>query len=112
MGHERHRAAASHANRRKDRVVSSEPGPASFRDFAANWEALSTQIVSPDQAALHHGIARTDIPGRLDDLAAAVIAESTSTSDEVISGMGPCMEYLQKKEGTHCDILYTFQPIA
>lgn len=69
-----------------------------YAAFARNWEVLETNLTAPDQAALHHGISRTDIPERLERLTMALISESTAI-DEAMDGMGPCMEHILKRDG-------------
>lgn len=69
-----------------------------YSAFVRDWEVLERDLTSPDQAALHHGISRTDIPERLDRFAGALVAESTAL-DEAMDGMGPCMEFMLKRDG-------------
>lgn len=61
-----------------------------FRD---NWQAIRATLAAPDQAALHHGIARTDLPARLQDLCDALVFEA-NRADEEVEVAGPCMEML------------------
>lgn len=70
-----------------------------YQTVTSDWHVLSGQLTSPDQAALHHGIARTDIPQRLHRIANALVRESTMEDEESLEGMGPCMEYVQRHNG-------------
>lgn len=56
-------------------------------------EVLQNMLASPDQAALHHGIARTDVAARLQDLQDALVFESNRADDDN-EIPGPCMEML------------------
>ncbi|CAO1618625.1 unnamed protein product [Jaminaea pallidilutea] len=67
-----------------------------YQTVTSDWYVLLGQLTSPDQAALHHGIARTDIPQRLRRIANALVRESTMEDEESLEGMGPCMEYVQR----------------
>lgn len=62
-------------------------------------------LTSPDQAALHHGVSRSSLPQALERLGQAIVQESLTT-DEVMDGLGPCMEYLLKKDGEHAASLH------
>lgn len=101
---ERQRLAASSQSRTtKPSGARGRTSSSSFQDpllgFIDDWNVLQAHLKQPDQAAIHHGIARTDIPQRLESMAGALIAEATGSGHEAIDGMGMCMEYMQKKEG-------------
>ncbi|CAO1620015.1 unnamed protein product [Parajaminaea phylloscopi] len=101
LGTEREKAANSTLNpshRPRRGRDASDSYLESVATFAEHCLALERHLQSPDQAALHHGTSRTDIPSRLESIAMTLVAESTSADDEVLGGMGPCMEHLQKKE--------------
>lgn len=65
------------------------PSPVAAEEFLFIQNTLAT----PDQAALHHGIARTDVVARLQDLQDALVFESNRADDEN-EIPGPCMEML------------------
>ncbi|UZJ51172.1 hypothetical protein CBS101457_000492 [Exobasidium rhododendri] len=61
--------------------------------FKDNWREIQASLLSPNQAALHHGIARTDLVARLQNLSDALVSEANrSNEDNEITG--PCMEAL------------------
>ncbi|CAO1615979.1 unnamed protein product [Sympodiomycopsis kandeliae] len=68
-----------------------------YAAFVRDWDVLLGHLTAPDQAALHHGISRTDIPERMERLSMALISESTNI-DEALDGIGPCMEHLLKRD--------------
>lgn len=85
-------------NSSRRRVISEASSSDPYSTFVRDWQILSQDLTAPDQAALHHGISRTDIPERLERFTMAIAAEST-TIDEALDGMGPCMELLLKQDG-------------
>jgi len=60
-------------------------------------------LLTPDQAALHHGISRTDLVIRLQDLSDTLVSEA-NRADEDNDIAGPCMEALLEGdcECRHC----------
>lgn len=88
------RSATSSSAASKSRPQGGDP----LLTFIDDYNVLNSHLKSPDQAAIHHGISRTDIPQRLESMAAALVSEAIGSGHEAIDGMGMCMEYMQKKE--------------
>ncbi len=61
--------------------------------FHADWQAVQAELETPDERALFFGIARSDLPRRLQRLVDALVFESNRSND---SHTGACMEYLLK----------------
>ncbi|KAJ1028719.1 hypothetical protein NDA16_001885 [Ustilago loliicola] len=61
--------------------------------FHADWQAVQAELESPDERALFFGVARSDLPRRLQRIVDALVFESNRSSD---GHLGPCMEYLLK----------------
>lgn len=61
--------------------------------FHADWHAVQAELEAPDERALFFGIARSDLPRRLQRLVDALVFESNRSND---GHTGPCMEYLLK----------------
>lgn len=57
---------------------------------------LQSALEKPDERALHFGIARTDVPARLQSMVDALVFESNRTDED---STGACMEYLLKNDG-------------
>ncbi|PWN22832.1 hypothetical protein BCV69DRAFT_310342 [Microstroma glucosiphilum] len=79
------------------RRTASEGFQDTFSAFVDDWAVIEADLISPDQAALHHGVSRSNLPQALERLGQAIVQESLTT-DEVVDGLGPCMEYLLKKD--------------
>lgn len=71
-----------------------------------NHPLLQSSLFTPDQAALHHGIARTDLKVRLGILSDALVSEA-SHSDEEDDIAGPCMEALLEGD---CEFIHLALP--
>lgn len=61
--------------------------------FHADWQAVQSELENPDERALFFGVARSDLPRRLQRIVDALVFESNRSSD---GHLGPCMEYLLK----------------
>ena len=61
--------------------------------FHADWQAVQAELENPDERALFHGVARSDIPRRLQRIIDALVFENNRSND---GHTGPCMEYLLK----------------
>ncbi|KAF6767108.1 Retinoic acid induced 16-like protein [Kalmanozyma brasiliensis GHG001] len=61
--------------------------------FHADWLAVQGELENPDERALFHGVARSDLPRRLQRIIDALVFESNRSND---GHTGPCMEYLLK----------------
>ncbi|PWN37536.1 uncharacterized protein FA14DRAFT_159548, partial [Meira miltonrushii] len=63
------------------------------KQFRDNWLAIRSTLRTPHQAALHHGISRTDLIDRLQSMCDALVFEA-NRADEDVDIAGPCMEML------------------
>ncbi|MCO5555673.1 hypothetical protein L7F22_009218 [Adiantum nelumboides] len=63
------------------------------KQFRDNWLAIRSTLFTPHQAALHHGISRTDLTDRLQSMCDALVFEA-NRADEDVDIAGPCMEML------------------
>lgn len=88
--HPRSSTSEPHSKNTEPNRSSSKATAQAFRN---NWLAIRSTLVSPDQAALHHGIARTDLAARLQSLSDALVSESNLASEDA-DVAGPCMEML------------------
>ncbi|PWZ00729.1 hypothetical protein BCV70DRAFT_189331 [Testicularia cyperi] len=61
--------------------------------FHADWEVVKSELQRPDERALFFGVARSDLPRRLQRIVDALVFESNRSNDGLT---GPCMEYLLK----------------
>lgn len=61
--------------------------------FHADWLAVQAELENPDERALFFGVARSDLPRRLQRIIDALVFESNRSND---GHTGPCMEYLLK----------------
>lgn len=61
--------------------------------FHADWQVIHSELDSPDERALFFGVARSDLPRRLQRIVDALVFESNRSND---GHTGPCMEYLLK----------------
>ncbi|GAC96410.1 hypothetical protein PHSY_003990 [Pseudozyma hubeiensis SY62] len=61
--------------------------------FHADWLAVQAELESPDERALFFGVARSDLPRRIQRIIDALVFESNRSND---GHTGPCMEYLLK----------------
>ncbi|KAJ1593249.1 hypothetical protein NDA11_006445 [Ustilago hordei] len=59
--------------------------------FHSDWQAVQAELEKPDERALFFGIARSDLPRRLQRIVDALVFESNRSSD---GHLGPCIEYL------------------
>lgn len=63
------------------------------KQFRDNWLAIRSTLLTPHQAALHHGLSRTDLVDRLQSMCDALVFEA-NRADEDVDIAGPCMEML------------------
>ncbi|SNX83334.1 uncharacterized protein MEPE_02041 [Melanopsichium pennsylvanicum] len=61
--------------------------------FHADWLAVQAELHNPDERALFFGVARSDVPRRLQRIIDALVFESNRSNH---GHTGPCMEYLLK----------------
>ena len=59
--------------------------------FHSDWRAVQAELEKPDERALFFGVARSDLPRRLQRIVDALVFESNRSSD---GHLGPCIEYL------------------
>ncbi|CEH15260.1 RAI16 PROTEIN-RELATED [Ceraceosorus bombacis] len=69
----------------RQNVASSSADP--LQPLKSNWESLRSTLQQPDQAVLHHGVSRSDIPKRMRRLADDLVTQGDTGEGESAEGL-------------------------